>query len=283
MTAEALDRQSRIAVLRRTQNRGTMDKKTLLDRAAATEEERLLLARVLDKYEQCARRGIPTHTDFLTPAEQCAAQDLLNAAAIRDGYRFLGGYDRAERRMLYFLPEWQETPDEAAAFLRAAFRREDAITHRDLLGGLMGLGIAREKVGDILVGEASADVIVSADVAPFLLREWTGAGRAHLRVSAIEAEALSVPELRMKEIRDTVATLRLDAVTASGFSISRTKAAELIAAGRVQKNARECLKPDAPVAQGDVVSARGLGKFEVSEVGGKSKKGRTMLVLRRYL
>ena len=80
-----------------------------------------------------------------------------------------------------------------------------------------------------------------------------------------------------------MATLRLDAVAATGFSMSRAKAAELIASGRVQLNHREAMKPDAPVAQGDVVSARGLGKFELTEVGGLSKKGRTAILVRRYL
>ena len=80
-----------------------------------------------------------------------------------------------------------------------------------------------------------------------------------------------------------MATLRLDAVTAVGFSMSRAKAAELIASGRVQRNYRETTKPDAAVAEGDVISARGLGKFELSEVGGLSKKGRTAICVRRYL
>ena len=72
-------------------------------------------------------------------------------------------------------------------------------------------------------------------------------------------------------------------MSASGVSMSRGKAQELISSGRVQLNYRATLKSDAPVAQGDVISARGLGKFEVAEVGGLSKKGRTALLLRRYL
>lgn len=111
----------------------------------------------------------------------------------------------------------------------------------------------------------------------------TSAGRVKLSISEIELSDLSVPELKVKEIRDTVSTLRLDAVAASGFSMSRGKAQELISSGRVQLNYRETLKSDAPVAQGDVISARGLGKFEVAEVGGLSKKGRTALLLHRYL
>ena len=187
--------------------------------------------------------------------------------------------------MLFFLPDWQEEVDasDAMAFLRAAWHESEHPTHRDLLGSLMALGVERETLGDILVSAGSADRIVSAGVAQYLLDNWTGAGRTALRLTAVGADTLRVPEQKVKEIRDTVATLRLDAVTAAGFSMSRGKAAELIAAGRVQKNYREVTKGDASVAQGDVISARGLGKFEVAEVGGLSKKGRTGILLRRYL
>ena len=262
-----------------------MDRRQLLDRAARNGDERVLLAHILDKCEQSRNRNIPSATDFLSPAEQRSAQDLLHAAAIHDGCAFCGGFERAERRMLLFLPDWQEEADasDAMAFLRAAWHESEHPTHRDLLGSLMALGVERETLGDILVSEGSADLIVSAGVAQYLLDNWTGAGRTALRLTAIGADALRVPEQKVKEIRDTVATLRLDAVTAAGFSMSRSKAAELIAAGRVQKNYREVTKGDASVAQGDVISARGLGKFEVAEVGGLSKKGRTGILLRRYL
>ena len=262
-----------------------MDRRQLLDRAARNGDERVLLAHILDKCEQSRNRNIPSATDFLSPAEQRSAQDLLHAAAIHDGCAFCGGFERAERRMLLFLPDWQEEADasDAMAFLRAAWHESEHPTHRDLLGSLMALGVERETLGDILVSEGSADLIVSAGVAQYLLDNWTGAGRTALRLTAIGADALRVPEQKVKEIRDTVATLRLGAVTAAGFSVSRGKAAELIAAGRVQKNYREVTKGDASVAQGDVISARGLGKFEVAEVGGLSKKGRTGILLRRYL
>ena len=237
-----------------------MDRRQLLDRAAQSGEERVLLAHILDKCEQSRQRNIPAATDFLSPAEQRAAQELLHAAAIHEGYAFRGGYERAERKMLFFLPDWQ-----------------------DFLGSLMAQGITREKLGDILVSEGSCDLIVSRDIAPYLLQNVTSAGRVKLSVSEIKLSGLNIPALKVKEIRDTVSTLRLDAVAASGFSMSRGKAQELISSGRVQLNHRETLKSDAPVAQGDVISARGLGKFEVAEVGGLSKKGRTALLLRRYL
>ncbi len=262
-----------------------MDKRQLLDRTARSAEERVLLGHILDKYEQCRLRGLPTNTAFLSPAEAQSALELLRAAAVHDGFALLGGYERAERKMLFFLPDWQEEADsgDELAFLRARWHESEAPTHRDLLGSLMALGITRDTLGDILVSEGSADLIVSADLAPYLLENWTSAGRTALRLSCIGADELNVPAQRVKEIRDTVATLRLDAVCAAGFSMSRGKAAELIAAGRVQKNHREAVKSDASVAEGDIISARGIGKFEVAEVGGLTKKGRTGIVLRRYL
>ena len=262
-----------------------MDKKFLLDRAAKNADERIFLARVLDKYEQSSTRSIPAHTDFLSPAEQQSVSDLLRAAAVHDGFVFLGGYERAERKILCFLPSWQEEADDAEyiSALRCAFRGDGALTHRDLLGSLMGLQITRGKVGDILVGDTSADLIVSRDIAEYLLQNLTGAGRVKLSVTPLGLSELAVPEISVKVIRDTVATLRLDAVAGAGFSVSRAKAQELIASGRVQLNHRETLRSDAPVAQGDIVSARGLGKFEVAEVGGLSKKGRTGITLHRYL
>lgn len=262
-----------------------MDRRSLLDRAAKSAEERVLLGHILDKYDQCRQRNLPTNTAFLSPAEAQGARDLLRAAAIHEGFALLGGYEGAERRMLFFLPDWQEEADESESMtaLRCTYRKEDTLTHRDFLGSLMAQGITREKLGDILVSEGSCDLIVSRDIAPYLLQNVTSAGRVKLSVSEIELSGLNIPELKVKEIRDTVSTLRLDAVAASGFSMSRGKAQELISSGRVQLNHRETLKADAPVAQGDVVSARGLGKFEVAEVGGLSKKGRTALLLRRYL
>ena len=262
-----------------------MDRRSLLDRAAKSAEERVLLGHILDKYDQCRQRNLPTNTAFLSPAEVQGARDLLRAAAIHEGFALLGGYEGAERRMLFFLPDWQEEADESESMtaLRCTYRKEDTLTHRDFLGSLMAQGITREKLGDILVSEGACDLIVSRDIAPYLMQNVTSAGRVKLSLSEIGLSDLNIPELKVKEIRDTVSTLRLDAVAASGFSMSRGKAQELISSGRVQLNHRETLKADAPVAQGDVISARGLGKFEVAEVGGLSKKGRTALLLRRYL
>lgn len=263
-----------------------MDKGALLDRFGLSGEERMALAKVLDKAEQAENRNIPASTDFLSPQQQAQAQDLLRLAGISGAsYVLQGGYEGAERRLLLFLPDWME-PESAGApirCLRAEFREEEKLTHRDFLGSLMGMGVVREKIGDILVAPGSADLLVLDGVADFLLQSWDSAGRARLRVSAIGLENLHIPAAARKEVRDTVSSLRLDAVASSGFRLARGKAAALIESGKVQLNWRECVKPDKLLEAGDVVSARGFGKFELCEVGGRTRKGRTAIVLRVYV
>ena len=262
-----------------------MDRRQLLDRAARNGDERVLLAHILDKCEQSRNRNIPSATDFLSPAEQRSAQDLLHAAAIHDGCAFCGGFERAERRMLLFLPDWQEEADESEYMtaLRCTYRKEDTLTHRDFLGSLMAQGVTREKLGDILVSEGSCDLIVSRDIAPYLLQNVTSAGRVKLSVSEIELSDLSVPELKVKEIRDTVSTLRLIYHGANAAANDDGTYPANYATSYAHLQSKPAVQVGQRVAQGDVISARGLGKFEVAEVGGLSKKGRTALLLRRYL
>ena len=260
-----------------------MDRRALLDRAAGSPEERVLLARVLDRWEQCRRRNTPTTTGFLSPAEQAAAQALLNAAGAGPDWAFAGGYPEAERRMICFLPDWMEEPEPPIAVLRAEFSGQEAPGHRDCLGSLMGLGIVREKLGDILLSEGSCDLLAAEDLADFLAENWTSAGRIHLKVRRIALEELRMPERRVETLRDTVMSLRLDGVAAAAFSLSRGRAAELIASGRVSVNHVPCQKGDKLLAEGDTLTARGLGKCVLSRVGGLSRRGRIMIEIQRFL
>ena len=260
------------------------DKKTLLDKMARDQAERLLFSRVLDQAERCERRQILTHSFFLSPGERAAVETLLPAAEA-PRHVFRGGYDEAERTVCLFLPDWLEEEDAEAELqlLRIKCFEENALGHRDVLGALMGLGISREKLGDILVFPDGCDLVILPELADFLLNNWESAGRLHIRKELLPIEELRTPQREVKRIQDTVAAPRLDAVLGVGFSLSRSRAAELIAAGRVQLNYRDCLKGDRQVGEGDTISCRGLGKCRVAELGGLSKKGRIRIIVERYI
>lgn len=261
-----------------------MDRRELLDKTAMDAEERLLLSRVWDKWEQCRLRNAPTITGFLSPQEQAAARRLLNALGVRDGFAFCGGYSEAERARLAFLPEWQAEPDGSeVAALRAVCRSGKSLTHRDFLGSLMALGLTREKIGDILVVPGGCQILADPASADFLTQSWESAGRERLTVTVISPDELEVPCPAVKEIRDTVSSLRLDNVLACGFSLSRGKAAEAVEKGAVQVNHAVCMKPDKAVAAQDVLTCRGMGKCVLDSVGAPTRKGRLPVVIRRFI
>ncbi len=264
-----------------------MNKTELLNKFAKDPEERIVLARALDQLERAQNRAIPCATQFLSPAQRAALEPLI-AAVGRPRHLFCGGYEGAERTICVFLPDWQEAEDwdasEELAAVECAYPPTGAeLTHRDLLGGLMGIGLTQERVGDILAGDTAAQIVCLKDAAPIILSQFEQAGRYRLKLREIPLSALSPAPAQVKLIRDTVAALRLDAVLASGFSLARGKAADAVTGGRVSVNHRECLKPDKPVAQGDVLTCRGLGKCVLKAVGGQSRKGRIIIEIERYL
>lgn len=233
-----------------------------------------LLRRAADLAERCERTATVTSTAFLTPAEQYA---LTNWVRHRDCTLVLhGGGAGCERRAAFFLPFYLAAEDFVPAEHLCAVHFSapfGAPGHRDYLGAILGLGIRREWVGDILVQEHGAYVFCLPSVALALL-ELEQVGRTGVKAAAVELAAVPVPERKVRPVTFTVQSARLDAVVSGMFRLSRTSAAAQIRAGAVHLNYTECLRPDAPVAPGDVLSLRGAGKGSVTEVGGMSRKGR---------
>lgn len=264
-----------------------MNQTELCNQLAQTSEDRLLLRRVLDQAVAAERKCIPCRTHFLSPREGRLARQLI-AALGGPAHRFDGGYSEAERQICVFLPDWLEPEactgeDLGITALRATWYQGESLSHRDLLGSLMGLGVRREMIGDLLVAEHSCDCSLLPEVVPFLLQNWTQAGRSKLRVVQIPLDQITVPAVARKTIRDTVSSLRLDAVAASGFGTSRAKMAEAISSGRVMLNYLECTRPDHAVEEGDGIACRGLGKCRLVTVGGRSRKGRINITIDRYI
>ncbi len=257
----------------------------LIRKYARSPEDDALLARLLDKADIHDRSGLMQHSRFLSERDRLCCEPVLRE--LGKEAVFWGGYAEAERTVLILPALWQDVESvcrgEASpvSVLRASFRAEERLSHRDFLGALMGLGIERDLVGDILPKEGSCDIVLLREIAPYVQQNLLSAGRASLSLAEIpEAEA---GEAEFRLIRDTVASVRLDAVVGCGFHLSREKAADAIRSGKVFLSGMECLKPDKPVEAGSRISLRGLGKIELSEIGGFSRKGRTQIVIKRFL
>lgn len=256
-----------------------------IEKIAQSSEDRVLLAKLWDKIHAGIRRCIMASTCFLSPREQEMARYLFG---VEPGLTFFGGYEDAERKMLVYLPEYLDSEslydeDSPMVCLRATFFEEDALTHRDFLGALMGAGIAREAVGDICVGNGYCDFFITAEIAPYVEQSFFSAGRTKLHLTRIPLRDAHIPEPEVKEIKDTVASLRLDSVISSGFRIGRSLAAQYISAGKAALDGLPCEKPDKTVSEGMKISVRGLGKIKLVSVGGKTKKDRISVIIHRYV
>ncbi len=256
-----------------------------IEKIAKTPDDRVLLAKLWDKIDAGMRKNIPANTCFLSPRELEMARFLFGQA---DGLYAFGGYPEAERQMLIYLPDYLDESslyeeDSPLVCLRASFYQGDTPTHRDFLGALMGAGIARETVGDICVSTGSCDFFVTREIAPYVEQNFLSAGRTKLQLERIWLDAVTVPEPETKEIRDTLASLRLDSIISSGFRVGRSAAAGYITAGKVAIDGLPCEKPDKAVTEGAKISVRGLGKICLRAVGGQTKKGRISVIIHRYV
>ncbi len=256
-----------------------------IDKIAKTPEDRMLLAKVWDKINAGMRKNIPANTSFLSLRELDMTNYLFGQAT---GLCAFGGFPDAERKMLVYLPDYLDEnalyeEDSPIVCLRASFYEGDTPSHRDFLGALMGAGIARETVGDICVGKGYCDFFVVSEIAPYIEQNFLSAGRTKLRLQRIPLTEASVPQPETKEIRDTVSSLRLDSVIASGFRIGRSAAAGYITAGKVAIDGLPCEKPDKAVPEGAKISVRGLGKIQLINVGGQTRKGRISITINRYV
>lgn len=245
----------------------------------------MLLAKVWDKINAGIRRNIMANTCFLSPRELEMTRYLFGDLP---GLHAFGGYEDAERKILIYLPDYLEEnvlygEDSPVVCLRATYFHEYSLSHRDFLGALMGAGIGRETVGDICVSKGSCDFFVTEEIAPYIQQSFTSAGRTHLHMERIPLTEAAIPEPEVKEIRDTLASLRLDSVISSGFRIGRSLATQYVSSGKAAIDGLPCEKPDKAVTGGAKISVRGLGKIKLASVNGKTKKDRISVTIHRYI
>lgn len=245
----------------------------------------MLLAKLWDKIDAGMRKNIPASTCFLSPRELELARFLFGQP---EGLHEFGGYEDAERKMLIYLPEYLDEsalrePDSPITCLHARFFQGDSPSHRDFLGALIGAGVSRENIGDICVGNENCDFFVSSQIAPFLLSEFRQAGRTHIQLEVTALDQVQVTEAKVKEIKNTLASMRLDSVICSGFRIGRSLASQYVSAGKVAINGLPTEKPDKIVPEGAKISVRGLGKIKLAKINGTTRSGRTSVVIYKYI
>jgi RNA-binding protein YlmH len=227
---------------------------------------------------RAAHHGPARFTRFLEPPMMAEAARAARDEGVEAA--FFGGYEGAERCVAAFF-EGDSPESWPIECLRVEWNQAYAkVAHRDILGAAMGLGIERSLLGDIVVGETNAYIFALEAAASLILGEMESAGRAKLTVE--RCGQFELPEEKGTSVRDTVSSMRLDAVAAAGFSLGRAEAQELIRRGLVKLNHLPEERTDARVSAGDLISIRGYGRLRVDEEQGLTKKGRLGLRMTRF-
>lgn len=251
------------------------------------EDERYLSAHISDLAVQSAKSGVPRFSRFLNERERVVATDAARTEGVNP--IFYGGFDGATRTMCGFFKgtyaeDYPEAENESADWqgmskkdlfplctVTFSFRRADTLTHRDFLGAILGAGLERSMIGDILVSEDYA-VMFCTEAALDIAVGITKIGR--YGVKAERGITRGLPESKTEVLEKTLSSLRLDCVVGACTNLSRDKSASLIKSGLVSADFSVCQNVSFTVKEDTVLSIRGYGRFRLTQVVGETKRGR---------
>lgn len=242
------------------------------------DEERQFLGRAWDWAQRAAHSGQPYVTHFLHPGQVAL---LMLAANAVGGVTIAadGGYPDAERVRATLVPEdcgWFDGDMEIAVLRITPSAFAKPLSHRDYLGAILGLGITRDVLGDILVTEQGAYVVTDRAMAAYILGSLTQIGREAVSVEWVD-KLDEIPERQYRREVIYVAGMRLDAVLAKAFHLSRDEAAALIRQGALKLDFRPASSPSAVVEAGSLLACRGYGRVKIMSAGSLTRKGRIPL------
>lgn len=269
-----------------------MNKSTILERYS-NEEDRLLAAKILDKIKLAKTRNQIVNTDFLDMYQKKISQEILNIEKEKN-YIYYYPCQEAEKAMLIIYPDKYED-----IFLNKRFDYSNIVKliritlpnelkgtyeHKDYLSGIMKLGIKREKIGDILVFQNGADIVVSNEICNYILNnlgQLTRFGKS--KIEELNIEQIRNPEIKKETKRITVPSLRLDSVVSELANCSRTMASEIIAGQRVYVNYENETRNSKLIEVNDILVIRGKGKFCINLIEGETRKGKIAVIVEHYI
>ena len=267
-----------------------MDKQQLL-KDYRRQEDRICLSQILDKIEFSKSREKIETTDFLDMYQVSLVENFFRKIKF-ENYKLYGGYEEAERKVAIIYPEkydekmLEKNYSKILKIVRIKLPEEEQgkYSHRNYLGGIVKLGLNREKVGDILVANEGADIITVENFANILKEQLPSLTRfENSNITIEEIQNLKRREIKIEEVKIIVPSLRLDNIVSDLARTSRSKAVQIMAQERVFINGKNETKPSKQVKLNDVITIRGKGRFTIKEFAGTTRSGRTVLVIEKYI
>lgn len=248
-------------------------------------DERLLVSKVIDKAELCLKYYEPSFTDFIPPTNINTVLQIIKF--IPDiNYMVFGGIEECERRKIGFVPDYMELSEKSfpiSAVKISVNKFSSGLSHRDFLGSVLGLGIERGKIGDIIISENEAICFADEDIAQYIAVNLEKVGRQSVKAQLYSLDQLQMPEKNIQFKDVTVSSMRFDTVLAAGFNLARSKAKDFIEGEKAFVNWTNINDLSYQIKEGDIISLRGMGRFKVENIKGKTKKDRIALTIGKYV
>ena len=254
-------------------------------------DDKILLAQILDKVEMVEKKNKIEYTDFLDLAQIELVQKFINKIKL-ENYMSYGGFEQAERKVFVFYPEKfnstvvEKNLSNIVQIIRIELPDDlkGKYTHRDYLGAVIKLGVERKKIGDIIVDNNGADIIVDKDIVKFLLENLGCLTRFSKSIITVQnIDDLRPIEIRKEELEIIVSSMRLDNVISELARCSRNKALDIINMERVFVNFECETKKTKQIKPGDMLTIRGKGRFFVKEIAGQTRSGRDVVKVEKFV
>ncbi|MGN0352168.1 MAG: RNA-binding protein [Roseburia sp.] len=246
-------------------------------------EQELCKKRLLDLSKQANRKGIVLFSDFLNLNELNIYHQTKNQ--LESQTETFGGMELSERQMVAFLPdalyyEW-DYPITCLKIVPSYPKFAEKLTHRDVLGSIMNLGVERSKLGDIVMNENAYYLFCEESIAPYFLEHLEKIRHTLVKISVVEASEVAFGQ-KYQEKSGIITSNRIDSVIACVYKLSRSKASELIRAEKVFVNGKAILCNTYCCKGQDIISVRGMGRFVYEGECGETQKGRLRIQYKLY-
>lgn len=252
---------------------------------------KLLLSKIIDNHNRCYKSFQPVFSDFMpisTFMQFVIFLDSQNQNFLLD-YLAFGGFDDAERVIIGFFPEHITPTTEIFPIkvLEVSYNNKYSknLTHRDFLGSIIGLGVERTKIGDI-INNNNNNCFLHTDIADYVFfnLERVGSTKVTTKLQDIKnnQDINNLSSSSLEEHKIITASLRLDTTLSSAFNISRTKVSSYIKSNKVFLNFIECDNPSKVIKQNDIITIRGMGRIKIGNIIGNTKKDRIILQVFKY-
>ena len=195
-------------------------------------------------------------------------------------FQFEGGYIAAERKRGMIYPDfYTPTTDEFdVALIEIHYPiKFSSISHGQILGSLVGLGIDRDQLGDIISDGERWQLLVTKQMLSYLKHNFQKVGKISIRIEERDYLDLIIPIDHWSYTTAIVSSLRLDTLIASIFHISRQRSKELVEGNKVKVNWAEEIRPDFMIELLDIISIRGYGRIQIKNIEGRTKKDKIKL------